>query len=160
MTNLLLKSLLLISAAASAQDLSTYRRFRLGTDLATVAKQASEDPVQAKTIHRRPALIQELTWNPQAVGSAQTEPARDVVFSFYDRQLYRIAVLYDHFEIDGMTTEDMIDAISAQYGSATRPAGVSPAKTLYGDHEEVLAQWQDSQYRFDLVRFSYGPTSN
>jgi len=156
MTKLLVKSLLLISAAASAQDLSTYRKFRLGTDLDTVAKQASEDPVQAKTIYRRPALLQELTWKAQAAGSPQTEPARDVVFSFYDRQLYRIAVLYYHFEIDGMTTKDMIEAISAQHGSATKPAGVTPVKTLYGDHEEVLAQWQDSQYRFDLVRFSYG----
>jgi hypothetical protein len=28
----------------------------------------------------------------------------------------------------------------------------------YGDQEEVFAQWQDSQYRFDLIRSSYGPT--
>jgi hypothetical protein len=28
----------------------------------------------------------------------------------------------------------------------------------YGDQEEIVAQWQDSQYRFDLIRLSYGPT--
>jgi len=155
MTKLLIKSLFLISAAACAEDLSTYRNFRLGTDVATVAKQAGADPAQAKTIHRRPALMQELTWNPKAAGSPQAEPARDVVFSFYDGQLYRIAVHYDHYEIDGMTTDDMIDGISAQYGSATTPPA-SSVTTLYGDREEILAQWQDSQYRFDLVRFSYG----
>ena len=156
MTKFFIKSLWLISAAASAGDLSTYRKFQLGTGLAEVAKLAGEDPAQAKTIHLRPVLMQELTWHPHAVGSSQTEPAKDVFFSFYDGQLYQIAVHYDHYEIDGMTTDDMIDAISAQYGSATKPAGVSSVKTLYGDHEEILAQWQDSQYRFDLVRFSYG----
>jgi len=28
----------------------------------------------------------------------------------------------------------------------------------YGDQEEVLARWEDSQYRFDLIRSSYGPS--
>jgi hypothetical protein len=28
----------------------------------------------------------------------------------------------------------------------------------YGDQEEIVARWQDSQYCFDLIRSSYGPT--
>jgi len=28
----------------------------------------------------------------------------------------------------------------------------------YGDREDVLAQWQDPEYRFELVRSSYGPS--
>ena len=42
---------------------------------------------------------------------------------------------------------------------AVRPA--APAKAVqdpYGDQEEILARWQDPQYRFDLIRSSYGPT--
>jgi len=147
-----------MSAAGWAGDLSTYRNFQLGTALATVAKQAGEDPSQAKVIHVRPVLIQELAWRPQPAGSSsQTETAKDVVFSFYDGQLFRIKVDYDHYQIDGLTTDDLVEAISAKYGSATKPpVPVNSAATSYGDHEQVLAQWQDSQYRFELIRFSYG----
>jgi hypothetical protein len=155
MSKLFIKSLFLISAAASAQDLSSYQNFRLGTDLATVAKQTGQDPVQAKVIHRRPALMQDLDWNPQSEGSSRAAPTKDVTFSFYDGQLFRIAVHYDHYDTDGMTTEDMIEAISAKYGTPTKPPA-SSVSTLYGDQEKILAQWQDAQYRFELIRFSYG----
>ena len=147
-------------AATLAGDLSKYRNFQLGTDLSTVAKQAGANPSQAKVIHRRPALIQELEWRPQPLGSSsQTEPAKEVVFSFYDGELFRIVVDYDRYETEGLTADDFVDAISATYGPAAKPA--APAKVApgsYGDQEEILAQWQDSQYRFDLIRSSYGPT--
>jgi hypothetical protein len=32
-----------------------------------------------------------------------------------------------------------------------------PRRGRYGDQEELLAQSQDSQYRFDPIRSSYGP---
>jgi hypothetical protein len=83
-------------ASASAADLSKYRNFRLGTDLGTIAKQVGASPSQAKVIHRRPALIQELEWRPQPLGpSSQTESAQEVVFSFYGGELFRIAINYD-----------------------------------------------------------------
>jgi hypothetical protein len=149
-----------ISAATLALDLSKYRNFELGTDLSTVAKQAGANPSQAKVIHRRPALIQELEWRPQPLGSSsQTEPAKEVVFSFYDGKLFRIVVDYDRYETEGLTADDFVDAISATYGPAAKPtAPVKVAPGSYGDQEEILAQWQDSQYRFDLIRSSYGPT--
>jgi len=149
-----------MASALLAEDLSTYRNFQLGTDLATVAKQAGESPSQAKVIHGRPALIQELEWRPQPLGStAQAEPAKEVVFSFYNGELYQIVVNYDRYATEGLTAGDLVDAISAAYGVSAKPAG--PAKSTpgsYGDPEEVLAQWEDSQYRFDLIRSSYGPS--
>jgi hypothetical protein len=81
------------TATALEGDLSKYRNFELGMDLATVAKQAAADPARAKVIHRRPALIQELEWRPQPLGaSSQTEPVQEVLFSFYDGKLFRIKV--------------------------------------------------------------------
>ena len=149
-----------MSAAALAGDLAKYRNFEFGTNLATVAKQAAVDPSQAKVIHSRPALIQELAWRPQPLGaSSQTEPVQNVLFSFYDGELFRITVDYDRYQTEGLTVDDFVDAISATYGPAakpTAPANVAPAS--YGDQEEIVAQWQDSQYRFDLIRLSYGPT--
>jgi hypothetical protein len=81
----------LMPAHASAADLSRYRNFELGTDLPTIAKQVGSSPSQATVIHRRPALIQDLAWRPQALGpSSKTESAQEVIFSFYDGELFRI----------------------------------------------------------------------
>jgi hypothetical protein len=148
-----------MSAVTLAADLSKYRNFELGTDLSAVAGQTGANPSQAKVIHRRPALIQELEWRPQPLGSSsQTEPVKGVVFSFYDGELFRLAVDYDRYETE-LTGEDFVDAISATYGPPAKPAApVKVAPGSYGDQEEILAQWQDSQYRFDLIRSSYGPT--
>jgi hypothetical protein len=149
-----------MSAGTFAADLSRYRSFELGSDLAAVARQAAADPSQAKVIHSRPALIQELSWRPQALGaSSQTESVQEVLFSFYDGKLFRIRVDYDRYQTEGLTVDDFVDAISATYGPATRPTApdkVAPGS--YGEQEEIVAQWQDSQQRFDLIRLSYGPT--
>src|SRR6185437_4101236 len=124
------------------------------------ARQADVEPSEAKVIHSRPALIQELEWRPQFLGSSsQTEPAQAVVFTFYDGKLFRIAVDYNRYETEGLTADDLVDAISATYGPAAKPAvPANVAPTSYGNQPEILAQWQDSEYRFDLIRFSYGPT--
>lgn len=146
-------------AASLGGDLSKYRNFQLGTDLATIAKQSGANPSQAKVIHRRPALIQDLAWRPQPLGaSSQAESAQEVIFSFYNGTLYRIAVNYDRYATEGLTAEDIVERISASYGPATKPPAAAKAPEGYGDRDDVLAQWQDSQYSFDLIRSSYGPT--
>lgn len=149
-----------MSAVTFAADLSRYRSFELGSDLATVAKQAAADPSQAKVVHSRPALIQELDWRPQPLGaSARTESVQEVLFSFYDGQLFRIKVDYDRYQTEGLSVDDFVDALSAAYGPAVRPAASAKvAPGSYDDQEEIVAQWQDSQYRFDLIRLPYGPT--
>ncbi|MDR3700520.1 MAG: hypothetical protein P4L56_12830 [Candidatus Sulfopaludibacter sp.] len=147
-------------SATRAEDLSKYRNFQLGMNVSTVAGLAGTSASQVKTIHSRPELIQELTWRPQPPGaSSQAEPAKQVVFSFYDGELYGIAVTYDRYETEGMTAADFVEALSAKYGDATVP--VVPTKLAprgYGEPDDVLAQWQDSQYRFSLTRSSFGST--
>jgi len=150
----------ILSAATAAGDLSKYRNFQLGTDLPTVAREAGVNPSQAKVIHSRPALIQELEWRPQPLGSSsQTEPAKEVVFSFYDGELFRIVVNYDRYQTEGLRTDDFVEAISTTYGIAAKPtASDKVAPRSYGDQDEILAQWQDSLYRFELIRSPYGPS--
>jgi len=147
-------------AATSAKDLSKYRDFQLGADLATIVKQVGASPSQAKAIQRRPVLIQELVWRAQPLGpSSQTDSANEVVFSFFDGELFRVAIVYDRYETEGLTADDFIESISATYGLAEIPA--TPANAVqgpYGDQGEIVARWQDSQYCFDLIRSSYGPT--
>lgn len=148
------------SAVVWAEDLSKYRDFQLGTDLPTIAKQTGASPSQIKVVDRRPALIQEIAWRPQPLGSSsKTESVQEVVFTFYDGELFRIVANYDRYETEGLTADDLVGAISAAYGTVAKPSGLAKAtKGPYGDPEEILAQWQDSQYRFDLIRSSYGPT--
>jgi hypothetical protein len=148
-----------LQAAGPVSDLSKYRNFQFGTSLAAVAKQADVDLSEVKVVHSRPALMQELEWRPLNPGaSSQNEAAKKVVFSFYGGELFRVDVDYDRYETEGMTAADLIEAVSATYGTATRPAAPVKATQTYGDSEEILAQWQDPQYRFELVRYSYGPT--
>ena len=145
-------------AAAFAADLSSYRNFQFGADLSAVARQTGVTDAQAKIIHRRPALIQELPWRPQSLGAtSQAEAAQGVVFSFYNGEMFRIAISYDRHETEGLTADDFIEAISAKYGTAVKPRPVVDAQGRSGDAEEIVARWEDAQYRFDLVRASYGP---
>lgn len=141
-------------------DLSRYRSFRIGTDLSTIAGLARMDPSQAKVIHRRPALIQQIEWRPQPLGpAAQSEAVSEVVFNFYNGELYRLVVNYDRYRTEGLTADDLIEAISATYGAATRAAGEIMLPSVYGLEEtlEVLARWEDAEYSFNLVRFSHQP---
>ena len=148
------------SLTALAADLSKYRDFQLGTDLSTVTSGIGENTSQPKLIHSRPALIQELEWRPRSLGpSPKPESAEKVIFSFYNGTLFRIAVKYDQYATEGLTTEDFVEAISAVYGPAAKfPAQVKSVKESYGEQEETVARWEDPLYRFDLLRVSYWPS--
>jgi hypothetical protein len=146
-----------------APDLSRYREFQLGMDLLAVAKQADVVPSEARVIHQRPAVIQELEWRPQASlsSSPQADPVSGVLFSFYNGELFRMVVNYDRHRTEGLTDEDMVEAISAKYGTATRPEGkiiLFSSFQVYNKSERVIARWEDSQFSFNLFRSSYQPT--
>jgi len=149
------------AAGVDAQDLSRYREFQFGMDLPAVAKQVGLEPSEAKVIHRRPALIQELNWQPQlSLTSSQADPVRAIFFSFYNGELFRIVVNYDRYKTEGLTTEDVVEALSAKYGTATKPAAevIFSSSQVYNDSEVVIARWEDSQYSINLFRSSYQPT--
>ncbi len=146
-----------------AQDLSRYRQFQFGMNLLAVAKQAEMQPSEARVIHQRPAVIQELEWRPQRslAYSPQADPVQEVLFSFYNGELSRMVVNYDQIRTEGLTDEDMVEAISARYGTATRPAAkiiLFSSFQVYNDSEKVIARWEDSQYSFNLFRSYYQPT--
>jgi hypothetical protein len=144
-----------------AQDLSSYRGFQLGMTLAAAAKQAKINPSEAKVIYQRPAVIQELEWRPGSSynSSAQGDPVKEVLFSFYNGELYRIVVNYDQDRTEGLTDEDLIEGISAKSGTPTTPVAKiisSSPSQVYSDSENVIARWEDSQYSLNLFRFPYG----
>jgi hypothetical protein len=149
--------------ATGSRDLSSYRNFHFGETLPALAKQAGLELSDVKLIHERPAVIQELEW-PIWLGAGstpQTDPVKTVLFSFYNGELFRIVVSYDRDETEGLTTGDMVDAISAKYGTATKPASTTIAFSstqVYNDGELIIARWEDIQYSFNLYRSASQPT--
>jgi hypothetical protein len=145
------------------KDLSRYREFQFGMNLVAVAKQADLNPSKARVVHQRPALIQELEWRPQRAldASSEVEPVKEVLFSFYNGELFRMLVNYDQYKTEGLTDQDMVEAISAKYGVATRPTAkiiLFSSFHIYNDSEKVIARWEDTRYSFNLFRSSYQPT--
>jgi hypothetical protein len=150
----------LFSTLATAQDLAKYRDFQFGMSLESVAKQIHMDVGAAKTTHQRPAVIQTLQWNQLSYSdrAAKDRSLRSIRFDFYNGELSKMIVTYDPVRTDGLTTDDMIEAISAIYGPATKPEktiAVSTSST-YADNEKVLACWEDAQYSYNLFRSFYG----
>lgn len=148
-----------------AKDLSAYRDFHLGMDLAAAIKLAQMDLSEAKVIHQRPALIQELQWMPLYTQSSmsETDPIKEILFHFYNGKLYRILVVYDRYKVQGLKAEDFVESISEIYGPAIWPQGRMipfPPFGIYTDSEKVIACWEDASYSFNLFysgsRQTYG----
>ena len=146
-----------------AQDLSRYREFQLGMNLLAVAKQIDARPSEVKVIHQRPAVIQELEWRPRLAPTSSREAGsvNEVLFTFYNGELFRMVVSYDQQKTQGLTDQDMIEAISATYGMATIPAAtiiLFSSSYIYNDSEKVIARWEDPQSSLNLFRSSSQPS--
>jgi hypothetical protein len=151
-----------------AQSPSQYRNFVLGSDVAAVSAIAGVAPSDAKTIHQRPAVLQDLDYRPSrwvagsTAGSTadSTDPVEQIGFSFYNDQLFRIVVDYSHDRTEGMTRADLIEGISEVYGTplpmSPRARGRVPSR-LETESGAAIARWGDSQHSVVLYQTSsYG----
>jgi hypothetical protein len=147
--------------AVDGQDRTRYRDYQLGNGLSSVAALAKVSPTEAKIVHRRPAIIQELEWRSPYVMSgsagAVNDPVQRIVFSFYDDQLFKLVIRYDRQRTNGLTDADMIEAISRTYGAALlqpTPKGVS-AGASGADLGSPIAQWGEADFSVGLYRSSF-----
>jgi hypothetical protein len=146
---------ILWASLLGAADLSRYRGIQLGTTLEIAAKQAEAQLSEAKSVHQRPAVVQELEWRPRfsyTANAKEVDPVRDGMLRFYNGELFQILTTYDRDKVRGMTEADIIDAISRTYGTATKPAVKIPYRSHYGEAASVLARWEDPEYLHDLIR--------
>jgi hypothetical protein len=135
-----------------APDLSRYRQFHLGMTVAAVAQLVGPAP-EVRVIHQRPALLQELTWYPRRT-LPDDEAVQEVVFTFYDGKLCRLVIEYDGRSTAGLTTDDMVEALSVQYGQASRPRAAIMGSLSRGSHlsDELLATWVNPGHALTLFR--------
>lgn len=156
----LLAALILVFSPhlGAAQDLSRYRAYVLDSSLASIVTTSGARAADARTLHERPARIQELEWRAPYVGfgTELADPVRGAIFSFYDDSLYQIVVTYDRSRTDGLTNGDIIASLAEVYGepvlasSRSRPAAALPDAL-------VLAQWDSPGSSVTLLRGSYSP---
>lgn len=153
---------------AQAQDRARYRDFALGSSVSSVSTLAKATAGDAKTIHARPALMQELEWRPQYFSNftaSSADPVQKIVFSFYNDQLSKMVVDYDRDRTAGMTGDDIIGALSISYGPAGKPVlrtARTPLTEIDGESSSAIARWGDTDYAVVLYRAdsSYGSTAS
>ena len=159
-TSILCFAVLLLSAPLlRAQDLSKYRHFTVGMSLTKVLERTGQKTADVKLIHGRPALVQEVTWWPPSLPgiSYQSDTVEQILFSFYNGELYKMSVTYDQTATEGLTEQDMVKSISAKYGPATIVAvEIDSAKSdAYVVKQTPVASWEDAQYSFNLTRSAF-----
>jgi hypothetical protein len=147
--------------AASAQDLSRYRAYALESSVDTVVAAMGTRTEPAKTLHERPALIQQLEWSAPYVlsDSTQADPVRAIDFRFYNDALYQVVVTYDRDRTEGLTSTDVIESLSAAYGTATLASARTriAVPTAGLADSTVLARWESAASSVTLVRGAYPP---
>jgi hypothetical protein len=154
-----------LAPSVLAEDLAVYRGFRLGMSVEAVVGLAQADAADVKLVVERPMLIQELRWRPPTPPGVdgvlpESDSVAQVTFSFCNGALYRTVVNYDPSRTEGLTDQDLIDALSAVYGPARMPvpAGrvtTSPVSQSFVDSELLTARWEDSETSVNLYRGSY-----
>jgi len=154
--------LVLATHSPHAQGRPQYRDFQLGADLLSVSALAKATDSGVKTIHVRPALIQQVEWRrPYFVSESsanQDDPVEQIVFNFYNDQLFRLVISYDRQRTSGMTDADLTDAISLQYGAPLKPGvkGVpSVVSQVDAEFSTPVARWGGADYSVVLYRRSY-----
>jgi hypothetical protein len=64
---------------------------------------------------------------------------------------------YDSDKTAGLTAEDVIEALSASYGTALRPlVETMLSSASFSEGVKVVARWEDADYSVNLVQSPYG----
>jgi hypothetical protein len=153
--------ILLASWPVAAADLGTYREFKIGASTADVIARTGAAERDMKTLHERPALLQELSWRPRYVigrTSADRDSIAAILFSFIDNQLFRMTIDYERGRTEGLTKEDMITSLSEMYGPrSTRQAPIAPRSSYDTlDTPIAIATWREGDATLTLNQSAYG----
>lgn len=143
--------------AASAQDLTRYRNYELGSSLDHVIVETARRAQPPATLHARPAVIQELEWRTPypSQDDRQLDPVHGIVFGFYEGALYRMVVTYDRDRTEGVTATDIIQSLGDVYGGQIPAA--ARRRPLDYPNSSLLAQWESAEASVSLLRGNDSP---
>jgi hypothetical protein len=153
----------LLTHSIEGQSLAQYRDFELGSDVASVSTLVGVTSSEVKTIHQRPAVLQDLEWRPSrwlnGSTAASTDPVEQILFSFYNDHLFRVVVDYARTRTEGMTGADLMEAISVVYGTPLPRTSHSGrvASRVETESGSPVARWGNSEHAVVLYQTSsYG----
>ena len=149
---------MLVVWSASAAELSRYREFELGTSVAAVTAVTLTAERDTKTVHSRPALVQEVVWQPRYTTGAPVADRNSIdamVFSFVDDRLFKMTVAYERGRTTGLTNADMIAALTELYGAPATPSVSSRGAADALDAGAVIAEWRQGDVQIALRRTKY-----
>ena len=159
-------AVVLSTAPVRAQTQADYREFALGSPVARVLAQVHSTVADVALLHERPALLQELRWRAPyfATGpsSAPIDPVQQILFSFFDNQLFRITIDYDPLRTEGMTDADVVAALSERYGMPLLPSDPTQTSVALSavslNSSTAVARWSDGDIGVVLsrIRFNSG----
>jgi hypothetical protein len=146
-----------------AETHEDYREFALGSPVARVVAQTESALADVARIHERPALIQQLRWRIPYFAAGTNAPRKDtvqqIVFTFFDDQLFKITVDYDRLRVEGMTDSDMVAALSERYGLPIAPlVRPKPSEQLSLDPSTSsvpVAGWEQGDVAVFLLRNAF-----
>jgi hypothetical protein len=150
----------LLTTDVTGQSVARYRNFELKSDLSAVSALVGVPTSEAKLVHQRPAVMQDLEWRPARwvaqSNEASTDPVEQVRFSFFNDELFRIVVDYGYDRTEGMTDADMTAAITSVYGTPIKRAGAAVRVPTRVEVESgvLLARWGDANVGVALFRNS------
>jgi hypothetical protein len=150
----------LLAHGVDGQSVARYRNFEPGMNVAAVSALTGVAATEVKTIHERPAVLQDLQWRLSqwipGSSAASTDPVDQIVFSFVDDRLFRVVVDYEHTRTEGMTDADMIEAISTAYGAPVKrlPGPARVMSRVEAESGSSVARWGDAGYSAVLYRTS------
>jgi hypothetical protein len=149
---------LFLTHSVDGQAPARYRNFELGMNVGAVSALTGVDATEVKTIHERPAVLQDLEWRlaQWLAGSSavSTDPVVQIVFSFVNDHLFRVVVDYDPDKTEGMTAADMVEALSTVYGASLKrtPGPARVASRVEAESGSPLARWGDASYTAVMYR--------
>jgi hypothetical protein len=137
--------------------LSDYRSFTLGDSVQVIVDRLQLVPSDVKVVHERPT-VQEVTWRPQQFVSGTTvEPdsLAEMVLTFYEGRLARIAVIYDRARTQGLTDADLHEAIGSVYGVSLLVSVPTQRPISPPAERQTIGRWEDAKTFVLLWRENY-----
>src|SRR4029453_4294989 len=117
--------------------------FSVLCSIESAANLAAMNPSAAKTVLQRPEMIPKLDWDVHGYfdTSPNADSVRNIRFDFYNGELFKIVVTYDTAQTNGLTTDDLVESLSALYGPAGKPETsiIVSDFQAYNDSQQVLA---------------------
>jgi hypothetical protein len=152
--------LVLAVSPLSAADITRYREFTLGSSLDSVTAVTQTMERDLKTTHTRPAVLQQLEWQPRYMTGRPVSGRESIdrlLFDFVDNRLFKMSITYARERTNGLTNADMIDSLIAVYGTPSAPsARPSRSRVDYSlNSPDVVAEWRQADTTVVLQRGTY-----